>query len=141
LWSISAGLHVIHEHDLVHGHLHGGNVLVENEMGSIDPKITDTGLHGPVNKQMSSKQIYGVIPFVAPEIFGGNSPTKESDIYSFGMLQSGALIDCFGIAKDPTSCYMFVMRYYTNGNLNSYLEKTTMSFRKSFNFGRPLLDA
>ncbi|PKK66077.1 kinase-like protein, partial [Rhizophagus irregularis] len=29
---------------------------------------------------------YGVIPFVAPEIFDGNMPTKESDIYSFGMI-------------------------------------------------------
>ncbi|CAB4381562.1 unnamed protein product [Rhizophagus irregularis] len=39
-------------------------------------------------------------------------------------LQSGALADCFGITKDPTSCYMFVMRYYKNGNLYSYLEET-----------------
>src|SRR5436190_20939989 len=37
-------------------------------------------------------------------------------------LQSGALADCFSITKDPTSCYMFVMRYYKNGNLYSYLE-------------------
>ncbi|CAB4400501.1 unnamed protein product [Rhizophagus irregularis] len=55
LWSISEGLHVIHEHNLVHGHLHGGNVLVENEMGSIDTKITDTGLHGPFDKQIPSQ--------------------------------------------------------------------------------------
>ncbi|CAB4381565.1 unnamed protein product [Rhizophagus irregularis] len=89
LWSISAGLHVIHEHNLVHGHLHGGNVLVENEMDSIDTKITDTGLHGPFgpfDKQIPSQHVYGVIPFVAPEVFNGNTPTKESDIYSFGMI-------------------------------------------------------
>ncbi|PKK77107.1 kinase-like protein [Rhizophagus irregularis] len=86
LWSISEGLHVIHEHNLVHGHLHGGNVLVENEMGSIDTKITDTGLHGPFDKQIPSQHAYGVIPFVAPEVFNGNTPTKESDIYSFGMI-------------------------------------------------------
>ncbi|PKY29217.1 kinase-like protein [Rhizophagus irregularis] len=86
LWSISEGLHVIHEHNLVHRHLHGGNVLVENEMGSIDTKITDTGLHGPFYKQIPSQHVYGVIPFVAPEVFNGNTPTKESDIYSFGMI-------------------------------------------------------
>src|ERR1044072_6996843 len=39
-------------------------------------------------------------------------------------LQSGELADCFGITKDPTSCYMFVMRYYKNGNLYSYLEES-----------------
>ncbi|EXX56921.1 Pkh2p [Rhizophagus irregularis DAOM 197198w] len=87
LWSISAGLNFIHKYGLVHGNLHGGNILVENNVNSIDTKITDTGLHGPVDsKQISSKQIYGVIPFVAPEIFDGITPTKESDVYSFGMI-------------------------------------------------------
>ncbi|PKY44104.1 kinase-like protein [Rhizophagus irregularis] len=84
LMSISAGLNVIHESGLIHGHLHGGNILIERKMNSIHAKIADTGLHGPVNKQIA--QIYGVIPFVAPEIFDGNIPTKESDIYSFGMI-------------------------------------------------------
>src|ERR1043166_7168771 len=86
LWSISTGLNVIHERNLIHGHLHGGNILIESEMDSIDAKIADTGLHGPIDKQISSKQIYGVVPFVAPEIFNGNIPTKASDIYSFGMI-------------------------------------------------------
>jgi serine/threonine protein kinase len=86
LWSISSGLNVIHEYGLIHGHLHGGNILIESEMDSIDAKIADTGLHGPIDKQISSKQIYGVVPFVAPEIFNGNTPTKASDIYSFGMI-------------------------------------------------------
>jgi serine/threonine protein kinase len=84
LWAISAGLNFIHERNLVHGHLHGGNILVENEMDSIDAKIADTGLHGPVDKQILHHETYGVIPFVAPEIFNRNAPTKESDIYSFG---------------------------------------------------------
>ncbi|CAB5392288.1 unnamed protein product [Rhizophagus irregularis] len=39
-------------------------------------------------------------------------------------LQNGALADCFGITKDPTSCYMFVLRYYKNGNLYSYLDES-----------------
>ena len=54
LWSISAGLNVIHELGLVHGHLHGGNILVENEMDSVDAKIADTGLHGPVRPSVIS---------------------------------------------------------------------------------------
>jgi serine/threonine protein kinase len=86
LWSISIGLKFIHEHGLVHKNLHGGNILVESEMDSIDAKIADTGLYGPVDKQMSSQQIYGVVPFIAPEIFGGKKITKASDIYSFGMI-------------------------------------------------------
>ncbi|CAB4373757.1 unnamed protein product [Rhizophagus irregularis] len=86
LWSISTGLNVIHESGLIHGHLHGGNILVRRNINTIDAKIADTGLHGPFNKQIS--QIYGVIPFVAPEIFDGDTPTKESDIYSFGLRPS-----------------------------------------------------
>ncbi|GBC24390.2 kinase-like domain-containing protein [Rhizophagus irregularis DAOM 181602=DAOM 197198] len=86
LWSISTGLESIHEHDLVHGYLHGGNILIESEMNSVDAKIADTGLHGPVDKQVSSEQIYGVIPFVAPEVLDGSAISKESDIYSFGMI-------------------------------------------------------
>src|SRR5947207_3249212 len=65
---------------------HSPHILVESEINSIDTKIADTGLHGPFDKQISSRQIYGVIPFVAPEIFNGNTPTRESDIYSFGMI-------------------------------------------------------
>jgi hypothetical protein len=84
LWSISEGLKVIHEHDLVNGYLHGGNILVENEMDSIDTKITDTGLHGPVNKQISSKQIYEVLHRRSLiEIRQLKNPTS---IYSFGMI-------------------------------------------------------
>src|ERR1043166_7102813 len=85
LW-ISSGVNFIHELDLIHGNLHGGNILVESEMDSVDVKIADTGLQGPVDRQISSQQIYGVIPFVAPEIFNGNTLTKSSDIYSFGMI-------------------------------------------------------
>ncbi|CAB5383364.1 unnamed protein product [Rhizophagus irregularis] len=39
-------------------------------------------------------------------------------------LQSGSLADYFGITKDLTSCYMFVMRYYESGNLYSYLDES-----------------
>ncbi|CAI2177312.1 6777_t:CDS:1, partial [Funneliformis geosporum] len=31
-------------------------------------------------------EIYGVIPYVAPEIFNGNRYTEASDVYSFGMI-------------------------------------------------------
>ncbi|KAF0497710.1 kinase-like protein [Gigaspora margarita] len=37
-------------------------------------------------------------------------------------LQSGSMADCFGITRDETGCFMFVMRYYENGNIYDYLE-------------------
>ena len=85
LWEISGGLYNIHELELVHGILHRGNVLVENGTDSIDTRISDVGLHGSANKK-SSNEIYGVLPYIDPEILKGNQPMKASDIYSFGII-------------------------------------------------------
>ncbi|CAI2185823.1 3624_t:CDS:1, partial [Funneliformis geosporum] len=85
LREISVGIELIHKNELIHGNLHGGNILVENDLDTIDTRIADVGLHGPVNK-INSNEIYGVLPYVAPEILKGNPPTKASDIYSFGII-------------------------------------------------------
>jgi serine/threonine protein kinase len=83
LWAVASGIYKIHELGLVHGNLHGGNILIESNEAFLDARITDTGLHGPFHK---SEEIYGVVPFVAPEIFNGGKPTQASDVYSFGMI-------------------------------------------------------
>ncbi|GBB91517.1 hypothetical protein RclHR1_18860004 [Rhizophagus clarus] len=85
LWGISGGIENIHESGLIHGHLHGGNLLVENELDSVDTYIADVGLHGPIDKK-DTNEIYGVLPYVAPEILKGNPPTTASDIYTFGII-------------------------------------------------------
>ncbi|CAG8631839.1 16907_t:CDS:2, partial [Dentiscutata heterogama] len=51
LREIVKGLGRIHENDgLYHGNLHGGNLLIENTSGSVSIKISDIGLHGPINR-------------------------------------------------------------------------------------------
>ncbi|CAI2172746.1 16167_t:CDS:1 [Funneliformis geosporum] len=85
LWEISGGIEYIHESELIHKNLHGGNLLVEDNQNFIDIHITDMGLYGPTDNK-DSNDIYGVLPYVAPEILQGNSQTKESDIYSFGII-------------------------------------------------------
>src|SRR2546430_4776080 len=47
--------------------------------------IGDLGLSQPANNT-SNNEIYGVIPYIAPEIFKGAAFSKESDIYSMGMI-------------------------------------------------------
>ncbi|CAG8592836.1 3021_t:CDS:2 [Ambispora leptoticha] len=37
-------------------------------------------------------------------------------------LQSGSVADTFGITKDPNGSFMFVMRFYENGDLNNYIK-------------------
>ncbi len=67
LWEISGGINYIHENGLIHGNLHGGNVLVENETDSADIRISDVELLGSADKG-NSNEIYGVLPYMAPEI-------------------------------------------------------------------------
>ena len=74
----------IHKKDLIHCDLHSGNILLQGG----NCYITDLGLCGPVDEQSSNK-IFGIIPYVAPELFGdkiNTKNTKETDIYSVGML-------------------------------------------------------
>src|SRR5947208_3394052 len=80
-------LYNIHEKDLIHCDLHSGNMLTQGGVCY----ITDLGLCGPVDDESSGK-IYGIIPYIAPEILQGGKNTKQSDIYSVGMLMWEILV-------------------------------------------------
>ncbi|RIA90662.1 kinase-like domain-containing protein [Glomus cerebriforme] len=82
LWDISKGLEYIHNVKYVHRDFHSGNILLDE---SFSWKIGDLGLSQPANNT-SNNEIYGVIPYIAPEIFKGSAFSKESDIYSMGMI-------------------------------------------------------
>ncbi|PKY29477.1 kinase-like protein [Rhizophagus irregularis] len=90
LWRISDGLQTIHEKDFVHRDFHSGNILVEiieNDSCKIDQYlIGDLGLSQPANEIPHDSSIYGVIPYIAPEIFKGVKFSKSSDIYCMGMI-------------------------------------------------------
>ncbi|GBC04843.1 hypothetical protein RclHR1_00590029 [Rhizophagus clarus] len=79
---ISRGVDFIHKENFIHRDLHSGNILLINGKWHIG----DFGLSRPANIASSNNEIYGVIPYVAPEIFNGHTFSKESDIYSFGMI-------------------------------------------------------
>src|SRR5207237_2963482 len=78
---LCVSLYDIHEKDLIHCDLHSGNVLIEGNACL----ITDLGLCGPVDEESSNK-IYGIVSYIAPEVLQGGKNTKESDVYSVGML-------------------------------------------------------
>ena len=40
----------------------------------------------PLNEKGNPNRIFGVIPYLAPEVLSRKPYTKESDIYSFGMI-------------------------------------------------------
>ncbi|KAG9287961.1 hypothetical protein G9A89_017556 [Geosiphon pyriformis] len=89
--AIASGLLQIHSSGMVHRDLHSGNIL---QMTTYQANIGDLGLCQPVNheattttrKDMKEKKIYGVIPYIPPEVLRGENFTTAGDIYSYGML-------------------------------------------------------
>src|SRR5205807_5074677 len=68
----------------VHRDLHSGNIFSYSHDSSI---IGDLGLcQRVVDKENDPIEIFGVIPYQAPEVLSKKPYTKESDIYSFGMI-------------------------------------------------------
>jgi serine/threonine protein kinase len=75
------GLKHIHEKEIIHRDLHIGNIL----KFKYKTVITDMGLCKPVSEN-AGIGIYGILPYIAPEILRGQNYTKASDIYSFGVI-------------------------------------------------------
>ncbi|RGB24333.1 kinase-like domain-containing protein [Rhizophagus diaphanus] len=86
LYDISLGLQNIHRTNFIHRDLHSGNILVDIPSYYETCKIGDLGLSRHANGTLSDNEIYGVVPYIAPEIFKGSAFSKESDIYSLGMI-------------------------------------------------------
>jgi serine/threonine protein kinase len=93
LYKIISGLNEIHEQNLVHCDFHDGNILNNKDVGYEENRedkeynvyISDLGLCRPI-KSLKKGEIYGVIPFMAPEILRGKPYTSASDIYSFSII-------------------------------------------------------
>ena len=77
----------MHKKGILDRDFHSGNVLFNpsNSVKRHQWQIGDLGLSQPADNT-SNNEIYGVIPYIAPEIFKGSTFSKESDVYSFGMV-------------------------------------------------------
>ena len=85
LWDIINGLNTIHQQKFVHCDFHHGNIL--NQQSGLF--VSDLGLCKPVDSFLchsKKNEIYGVLPFIAPEILRGKPYTLASDIYSFSII-------------------------------------------------------
>ncbi|POG80531.1 kinase-like domain-containing protein, partial [Rhizophagus irregularis DAOM 181602=DAOM 197198] len=86
LYEIISGLCKIHGNNLIHCDFHDGNILNHNEKNKDKIYVSDLGLCQPIKSVLEEYDIYGVIPFMAPEVLRGKSYTPASDIYSFSMI-------------------------------------------------------
>jgi serine/threonine protein kinase len=53
-----------------------------------DSRVSNVGFYGPCYKDETLNQIYGVLPFIAPEVLRGKPFSVASDIYSFGIIMN-----------------------------------------------------
>ncbi|CAB4412351.1 unnamed protein product [Rhizophagus irregularis] len=87
LFNIITGLEEIYEKQLVHRDFHTGNIL--SMYITLDNYnlmcISDMGLCGRVDNTDKTK-LYGVMPYIAPEVLRGEPYTQAADVYSFGMI-------------------------------------------------------
>jgi serine/threonine protein kinase len=84
LYWIIVYLRDLHQLGYCHKDFHSGNIL---QIG-YESYISDFGLSGPSNKQKSDDKIYGVLPYIAPEVLNKEPYTLSSDIYSFGIIMA-----------------------------------------------------
>ncbi|RHZ58757.1 hypothetical protein Glove_368g28 [Diversispora epigaea] len=86
---IIIGIKLLHDNKIIHCDLHSGNILIiTNDFKAV---LSDLGFSQRVtvnleNSKKPEPQIYGVIPYMAPELLNGEPYTFASDIYSLGMI-------------------------------------------------------
>ena len=86
LWELSLNLMNIHELDIVHQDFHPGNILSSNFKKSLYMVISDFGLSkliGTNPNNPEKKNIFGVLPYIAPVILSSEEYTNAADLYSF----------------------------------------------------------
>ncbi|CAG8562329.1 16167_t:CDS:2 [Cetraspora pellucida] len=80
---IATGLMNIHTNGLIHGDFHSANLFLEDTSG-------DTAFIGDLGlchlSSVVADEIFGAMPYMAPEVLRSKLYTKAADIYSFGML-------------------------------------------------------
>ncbi|RIB13983.1 kinase-like domain-containing protein [Gigaspora rosea] len=90
LVDISENLMKVHKAKYFHGDFHSGNILLNQSInGDLISYISDLGLSRNKDDPNDMEgSIYGVLPYVAPEVLNKQPYTSEADIYSFGIIMA-----------------------------------------------------
>ncbi|RIB19058.1 kinase-like domain-containing protein [Gigaspora rosea] len=75
---ISWELTQIHKAGYIHRDLHSGNILIKEYANGNKEELIKEG----------EREIYGVLPYIAPEVLLKHLCTEKSDIYSFGVIMA-----------------------------------------------------
>ncbi|RIA80672.1 kinase-like domain-containing protein, partial [Glomus cerebriforme] len=99
LHRIASGLNSIHEQNWVHRDFHSGNILSRKDLSNnFLCYVTDLGLCRTTNETDQDK-VYGVLPYITPEVLREKPYEKASDIYSFGIIAYELLANSYPYAE------------------------------------------
>lgn len=86
---ISYDLVRIHKAGYIHGDFHSGNILHNKSISNkMQTYISDLGLSKKKDEDIPEKSIYGVMPYIAPEVLIGKKLTPAADIYGLGIMMT-----------------------------------------------------
>ncbi|CAI2164009.1 4355_t:CDS:2 [Funneliformis geosporum] len=88
LYDLALGLAALHSKCILHRNFHPGNIFLDVRNQGYTC-ISDIGQYYPPDKDSNSKKLYGVLPYVPPEVLLGTAFTSASDIYGYGMIMWG----------------------------------------------------
>ncbi|RIB25555.1 kinase-like domain-containing protein, partial [Gigaspora rosea] len=97
LCSLIFELSGLHNEGIIHGDLHTKNIFHD------DYKLTiaDFGLSYSILQDKAKRKktevqgtVYGILPYIAPEVLKGEPLTPAADIYSFAMIMYEMITGC-----------------------------------------------
>ena len=89
LQEIAAAMQYLHSHDIVHGDLTGGNVLLtssDKDGRGFTAKVVDFGLSRVCQGGALRTKKMGCAEYMPPELITGGLLTKAGDVYAFGVV-------------------------------------------------------
>ncbi|RIB20719.1 kinase-like domain-containing protein [Gigaspora rosea] len=87
LRNIVTGIKWIHENKIIHRDIHDGNVLINNVKSDyFESFVADLGFSRPAKEDPKNSEIYGIMPYISPEVFIKKQYSFSSDIYSLRMI-------------------------------------------------------
>ncbi|KAK9820570.1 hypothetical protein WJX72_011761 [[Myrmecia] bisecta] len=87
---IARGMAFLHAHNIIHGDLTGGNILLSSS--SADPrgfcaKVADFGMARELQiKSRIETATYGTVTHMPPELLESGTMTKATDVFAFGVV-------------------------------------------------------
>lgn len=80
---LAGGLAAAHEAGILHRDLKPANVMID---GAGNVRVLDFGIASPVDDEAALRKLSGTPGFMAPELIAGEKPSRQSDLFAWGIV-------------------------------------------------------